>query len=118
MITIDEAIEFCEYNAKKNAKAFAEVGYITRWNGERVDEIFGNIAAYMKDFKRRLLSEVLLLEVPNKITKLYAIENIATGEIIFNARGGAYKKPEEAIAKLDKLEDGKYRLVTYELKEG
>ena len=112
MITIDEAIEFCEYNAKKNAKAFAEIGYVTRWNGERVDEIFGNIAAYMKDFKRRLLSEV-----PNKITKLYAIENIATGEIIFNARGGAYKKPEEAIAKLDKLESGKYRLVTYELKE-
>ena len=57
-----------------------------------------------------------ILEVPNKITKLYAIENIATGEIIFNARGGAYKKPEEAIAKLDKLESGKYRLVTYELK--
>ena len=110
MITIDEAIEFCEDNAKKNAKAFAEVGYITRWNGERVDEIFGNIAAYLKDYKR------LLSEVPNKITKLYAIENIATGEIIFNARGGAYKKPEEAIAKLDKLESGKYRLVTYELK--
>ena len=81
-------------------------------HGKSTGEIFGNIATYLKDYKR------LLSQVPNKITKLYAIENIATGEIIFNARGGAYKKPEEAIAKLDKLESGKYRLVTYELKEG
>ena len=96
MITIDEAIEFCYHNA----------------GGRFTGEAFSDIAFYLKDYKR------LLSEVPNKITKLYAIENIATGEIIFNARGGAYKKPEEAIAKLDKLEDGKYRLVTYELKEG
>lgn len=93
MITIDEAIEFCERNA-----------------GGLMSEVLRSIAFYLKDYKR------LLSEVPNKITKLYAIENIATGEIIFNARGGAYKKPEEAIAKLDKLESGKYRLVTYELK--
>ena len=96
MITIDEAIEFCECNT----------------GSVLIDKVLRDIAFYLKDYKR------LLSEVPNKITKLYAIENIATGEIIFNARGGAYKKPEEAIAKLDKLEDGKYRLVTYELKEG
>ena len=94
MITIDEAIGFCENNA----------------GGRFTGEVFSDIATYLKDYKR------LLSEVPNKITKLYAIENIATGEIIFNARGGAYKKAEEAIAKLDKLEDGKYRIVTYELR--
>ena len=102
MITIDEAIGFCKYNTS--------VGYAIMWHDKSAGEIFRDIAFYLKDYKR------LLSEVPNKITKLYAIENIATGEIIFNARGGAYKKPEEAIAKLDKLEDGKYRLVTYELK--
>ena len=96
MITIDEAIEFCECNT----------------GSVLIDKVLRDIAFYLKDYKR------LLSEAPNKITKLYAIENIATGEIIFNARGGAYKKPEEAMAKLDKLEDGKYRLVTYELKEG
>ena len=96
MITIDEAIGFCECNTGLAL----------------MDKVLRDIAFYLKDYKR------LLPEVPNKITKLYAIENIATGEIIFNARGGAYKKPEEAIAKLDKLEDGKYRIVTYELKEG
>ena len=64
--------------------------------GRFTGEAFSDIAFYLKDYKR------LLSEVP--------------GEIIFNARGGAYKKPEEALAKLDKLEDGKYRLVTYELK--
>ena len=96
MITIDEAIEFCEHNT----------GFVL------MDKVLSSVSFYLRDYKR------LLSEVPNKITKLYAIENIATGEIIFNARGGAYKKPEEAMAKLDKLEDGKYRLVTYELKEG
>jgi len=94
MITIDEAIEFCKVNTGLAL----------------MDKVLRDIAFYLMDYKR------LLSETPNKITKLYAIENIATGEIIFNARGGAYKKPEEAIAKLDKLESGKYRLVTYELK--
>jgi hypothetical protein len=94
-----------------NTAIYTRIGYVNMWNGKTTDEIFSDIAFYLKDYKR------LLSEVPNKITKLYAIENIATGEIIFNARGGAYKKPEEALAKLDKLEDGKYRLVTYELKD-
>jgi len=102
MITIDEAIEFCEYTTL--------AGYVIMWHDKPICEIFKDIAFYLRDYKRTMS------EVPNKITKLYAIENIATGEIIFNARGGAYKKPEEALAKLDKLEDGKYRLVTYELK--
>ena len=111
MITIDEAIEFCEDKAKRDVELRTSLGFTGMWNHIEVGSILCDIATYLKDYKRRLLSEV-----PNKITKLYAIENIATGEIIFNARGGAYKKPEEAIAKLDKLESGKYRLVTYELK--
>ena len=112
MITIDEAIEFCKDKAKRDVELRTSLGFTGMWNHIEVGSILGDIAFYLMDYKR------LLSEVPNKITKLYAIENIATGEIIFNARGGAYKKPEEAIAKLDKLEDGKYRLVTYELKEG
>ena len=112
MITIDEAIEFCKDKAKRDVELRTSLGFTGMWNHIEVGSILGDIAFYLMDYKR------LLSEVPNKITKLYAIENIATGEIIFNARGGAYKKPEEAMAKLDKLEDGKYRLVTYELKEG
>ena len=110
MITIDEAIGFCKYSSELDVAIYTRMGYVNMRHGKSTGEIFGNIATYLKDYKR------LLSQVPNKITKLYAIENIATGEIIFNARGGAYKKPEEAIAKLDKLESGKYRLVTYELK--
>ncbi len=110
MITIDEAIGFCEDKAKRDVELRTSLGFTGMWNHIEVGSILGDIAFYLKDYKR------LLSEVPNKITKLYAIENIATGEIIFNARGGAYKKPEEAMAKLDKLEDGKYRIVTYELK--
>ena len=110
MITIDEAIEFCKDKAKQDVELRTSLGYTGVWNHIEIGSILGDIAFYLKDYKR------LLPEVPNKITKLYAIEDISTGQIIFNARGGAYKKPEEAIAKLDKLESGKYRLVTYELK--
>jgi len=107
MITIDEAIGFCIESATSYPHNVTGVTYI--WNGYEVPTVFTDIASYLTKYKENR-------GIPNKITKLYAIENIATGEIIFNARGGAYKKPEEAIAKLDKLEDGKYRLVTYELK--
>ena len=79
------------------------------WTGEVSS--FHDVLTYLEDYKR-------LTDGDGTIKRLYAIQNIATGEIIFNARGGAYKKLEEALTKLDKLESGKYRLVTYELKEG
>lgn len=47
-------------------------------------------------------------------TELYAIEDIATGEIIFNARGGCYRHIDEAKTKLRKLGDG-YKIVKYKL---
>lgn len=98
-MTIDEAIEYIGYL------------YSTRpdWGGV---EVLG-----LKDVVEVLKRCKEIYDKPKTIKKLYAIQNIATGEIIFNARGGAYKKPEEAMAKLDKLEDGKYRIVTYELKD-
>lgn len=46
--------------------------------------------------------------------ELYAIEDIATGEIIFNARGGCYRHIDEAKTKLRKLGDG-YKIVKYKL---
>lgn len=99
-MTIDEAIEYIRYL------------YSTRpdWSGV---EVLG-----LKDVVEVLKRCKEIYDKPETIKKLYAIQNIATGEIIFNARGGAYKKASEALAKLDKLEDSKYRLVTYELKEG
>lgn len=47
-------------------------------------------------------------------TELYAIENITTGEIIFNARGGCYKHTDEVETKLRKLGNG-YKIVKYKL---
>lgn len=47
-------------------------------------------------------------------TELYAIEDITTGEIIFNARGGCYRQIDEAKTKLRKLGDG-YKIVKYKL---
>lgn len=47
-------------------------------------------------------------------TELYAIEDIVTGEIIFNARGGCYRQIDEAKTKLRKLGDG-YKIVKYKL---
>ena len=100
VMTIDDAIEYIRYL------------YSTRSDWSEL-ELLGlkGVVGVLKRCKE-------IVNEPETIKKLYAIQNVATGEIIFNARGGAYKKPEEAMAKLDKLEDGKYRLVTYELKEG
>ena len=110
MITLDEAIEFCKDKAKQDVELRTSLGYTGVWNHKEIGSILGDIAFYLMDYKR------ILSEGSRKITKLYAIEDISTGQIIFNARGGAYKSADEALAKLDKLEDGKYRIVTYELK--
>ena len=96
MITLDEAIA---YVAEKERDLDAN------------RTPYSDIARYLNEYRQMLGGQ-------NVITKLYAIQDVTTGKIIFNARGGAYKSPEEAMAKLDKLEDGKYRIVTYELKEG
>ena len=48
---------------------------------------------------------------------LYAIKNIETGEIIFNARGGAYQNKEAAISKWLELGQEAHRLVEYRLNE-
>lgn len=47
-------------------------------------------------------------------TELYAIENITTGEIIFNARGGCYREKEAVKRKVEKLGTN-YRIVKYRL---
>ena len=57
-------------------------------------------------------------EYINRPTKLYAIEECISGNIIFNARGGCYKEYADAMSKVARLieEDGKsYRIVKYEL---
>lgn len=45
---------------------------------------------------------------------LYAIEEIATGKVIFNARGGCYKEPKDVAKKLKKLGGtNNYRIIVY-----
>lgn len=48
---------------------------------------------------------------------LYAIKNIETGEIIFNARGGAYQNKEAAISKCLELGQETHKLVEYILSD-
>ena len=44
---------------------------------------------------------------------LYAIEEISTGKIIFNARGGCYKEPKDVAKKLKKLGTDDHRIIVY-----
>ena len=53
----------------------------------------------------------------NNPESLYAIKNIETGEIIFNARGGAYQNKEAAISKCLELGQESHRLVEYRVNE-
>lgn len=48
-------------------------------------------------------------------TELYAIENMTTGEIIFNARGGCYREKEAVKRKVKELGTKNYRIVKYRL---
>lgn len=48
-------------------------------------------------------------------TELYAIENMTTGEIIFNARGGCYRDKEAVKRKVKELGAKNYRIVKYRL---
>ena len=48
---------------------------------------------------------------------LYAIKNIETGEIIFNARGGAYQNKEAAISKCLELGQETHKIVGYKLRD-
>lgn len=49
------------------------------------------------------------------IDKLFAIKDINTGEIIFNARGGAYHTYDAALKKRERLGEDDYKVVTYKL---
>lgn len=53
----------------------------------------------------------------NNPESLYAIKNIETGEIIFNARGGAYQNKEAAISKCLELGQETHKIVEYKLRD-
>lgn len=69
------------------------------------------------DISERLnkIADCIKEEQTTTPTELYAIKNINTGEIIFNARGGAYKDKEAALNKIKKLGSQNHCLLRYEL---
>ena len=125
-------IESCKCNNFKVVKTCADGGeYGFEIKGDlNVDLI--NCIGYAKDgFGRKIRSVQHLwsyvfpegtsvtIGVDDNIKRplrLYAIENIKTKDLIFNARGGTYKDLDAATAKLKELGDG-YRIVEYKLQE-
>ena len=57
------------------------------------------------------------LATVNRPEVLYAIENINTGEITFNARGGAYQDKEAAYKKMCRMGQNDHRIVKYRLEK-
>ena len=53
---------------------------------------------------------------PKPVTVLWVIINNDTNELIFNARGGAYKDKEAALNKIKKLGSQNHCLLRYELR--
>lgn len=90
---------------------------------ERINELKslnGNLCDLELEYKNKQLIEWLeeykqlkALQI-KRPTELYAIENISTGEIIFNARGGCYRDKEAAKRKVKEL-GMNYRIVKYRL---
>lgn len=74
-------------------------------------EVINETAKIIHKIKAEQLATV------NRPEVLYAIENINTGEITFNARGGAYRNVLDAIKKMQKMGQNEYRIVEYRLEK-
>lgn len=65
--------------------------------------------------------ETILENMPTEkddIKELYAIRDLSTGDIIWSARGSAYKELYDVKKKLNSLDSGKsYKIITYKLEE-
>lgn len=51
------------------------------------------------------------------VDKLFGVKNINTGEIIFNARGGAYHTYDAALKKRERLGMNNHIIVTYKISD-
>ncbi|WP_448902329.1 hypothetical protein [Eubacterium sp.] len=76
---------------------------------EKLIEAIQDLSNVVNEIKASQLAKV------NRAEVLYAIENINTGNIIFNARGGCYRNVFDAIKKMHKMEQNEHRIVKYRL---
>lgn len=74
-------------------------------------EVISETAKIIHKIKTEQLARV------NRPEVLYAIENINTGEITFNARGGAYQDIEAAYKKMCRMGQNDHRIVKYRLEK-
>lgn len=80
-------------------------------NFEELIKSINYIAKVIDKMKTEQLARV------NRPEVLYAIENINTGEITFNARGGAYQDKEAAYKKMCHMGQNEHRIVEYRLEK-
>lgn len=80
-------------------------------NFEELIKSINYIAKVIDKMKTEQLARV------NRPKVLYAIENINTGEITFNARGGAYQDKEAAYKKMCRMGQNEHRIVEYRLEK-
>lgn len=74
-------------------------------------EVINETAKIIHKIKTEQLARV------NRPEVLYAIENINTGKITFNARGGAYQDKEAAYKKMCRMGQNEHRIVEYRLEK-
>lgn len=80
-------------------------------NFEKLIESLNNVVKVIDKIKTEQLARV------NRPEVLYAIENINTGEITFNSRGGAYQDKEAAYKKMCHMGQNEHRIVEYRLEK-
>lgn len=80
-------------------------------NFEKLIESLNNVVKIIDKIKTEQLARI------NRPEVLYAIENINTGEITFNARGGAYQDKEAAYKKMCRMGQNDHRIVKYRLEK-
>ena len=78
---------------------------------EKLIEAIKDLSNVVSEIKEEQLKRVQRPEV------LYAIENINTGKITFNARGDAYQDKEAAYKKMCRMGQDDHRIVKYRLEK-
>lgn len=78
---------------------------------EKLIEAIKDLSNVVNTIKAEQLRRVSRPEV------LYAIENINTGNITFNACGGCYRNVFDAIEKMHKMGQNEHRIVEYRLEK-
>lgn len=120
------------FSKNMTAICFSEAFPVNTWYRDKV--VYNILQEIVDEIRTKALKDIvgaigektlinIVADCKNRdVDKLYAIRHVQTGEIIWNARGSAYKEKSEVKEKIKKLNQinptDDYEIVVYQRTEG